>query len=296
MKTVGTFEEAQELAVGSVGLVPTMGFLHEGHLSLIDAASDDNDCVVVSLFVNPLQFNEPSDLAAYPRDIDRDTALARSAGADVLFVPDVETMYPIEPRTNVVVRGVSEGMEGTHRPGHFVGVATVVAKLLAGLQPGNAYFGRKDAQQLAVVRTMTVDLSLPVQIHGMSTVRESDGLAVASRNVRIAKHERPSAVGLSQALFAAGDAFEAGERSGGVLREIVMTKLGTVPMVDIEYVEVARARDASIVDRVGETAFIGLAARIGGVRLIDNVFLDPETERADRGVQLDGPSILYGEF
>lgn len=296
MKTVGTFEEVRDLAAGQVGLVPTMGFLHEGHLSLIDAARAANDFVVVSLFVNPLQFNEPSDLEDYPRDIDRDTALVESTGADVLFAPDIGTMYRTEPRTSVEVIGVSDGMEGAHRPGHFVGVATVVAKLFAGIQPDVAYFGQKDAQQLAVVRNMAADLSLPVVVQGLPTIREPDGLALSSRNVRIVPHERPSALGLNRALFAAGDAFEAGERSAGVLREVVMTRLGRDPLVAVEYVEVADACDASSVDRVDESAFIALAGWVGGVRLIDNVLLDPETERAERGIHLTGPSILYGGF
>ncbi len=294
MKIVHTFGDVRSMSDGRVGLVPTMGFLHEGHLSLIETARDANDFVVVSLFVNPLQFGEPSDLASYPRDIDRDTALARSGGADVLFIPDVETMYPIQPRTTVEVRGVSAGMEGAYRPGHFAGVATVVAKLFAGIQPETAYFGRKDAQQLAVVRTMATDLSLPVDVQGLPIVRESDGLALASRNVRIEKHQRPLAVNLSRALFAAGDAFEAGERSVDALREISRTRVGVDPALDVEYIEVANASDASIVDRIEDTVFIALAAWVGDVRLIDNVLLDPGTEKADRGVRLDRPSILYG--
>ena len=294
MKIVHTFGDVRSMSDGRVGLVPTMGFLHEGHLSLIETARDANDFVVVSLFVNPLQFGEPSDLASYPRDIDRDTALARSGGADVLFIPDVETMYPIQPRTTVEVRGVSAGMEGAYRPGHFAGVATVVAKLFAGIQPDTAYFGRKDAQQLSVVRTMATDLSLPVDVQGLPIVRESDGLALASRNVRIEKHQRPLAVNLSRALFAAGDAFEAGERSVDALREISRTRVGVDPALDVEYIEVANASDASIVDRIEDTVFIALAAWVGDVRLIDNVLLDPGTEKADRGVRLDRPSILYG--
>jgi pantoate--beta-alanine ligase len=294
MKTVGTFEEVRELTTGSVGLVPTMGFLHEGHLSLIEAARAASDSVVVSLFVNPLQFNESTDLSAYPRDVERDTALARSAGADVLFAPDVVAMYPIAPRTTVEVNGVGDEMEGAHRPGHFAGVATVVAKLFAGIQPDSAYFGKKDAQQLAVVRTMATDLSFPVEVRGLPLVRESDGLALGSRNVRIEHRLRSSALMLSRSLFDAADAFEAGERSSRVLREVSMATLAADPVVDVEYVEVANASDASITGSIDAPVFIALAGKVGDVRLIDSVFLDPNTERADRGVRLENRSILYG--
>jgi len=295
MKTVGTFAEARELAVGAVGLVPTMGFLHEGHLSLIEAARKENDSVVVSLFVNPLQFNEEADLVAYPRNIDRDTALAQAAGADVLFSPDTSTMYSTDSRSTVEVKGVSDAMEGAHRPGHFEGVATVVAKLFAGIQPDRAYFGRKDAQQLALVATMAADLSFPVSVRALPIVRESDGLALSSRNILLRDEDRSVALGLSSSLFAASAAFEAGERSANALCGIVHDELDTNTAADVEYVNVARASDAQLVDDVDVTSFLALAVRVGDVRLIDNVFLDPNTERADRGIRLTKPTILYGD-
>lgn len=294
MKTVGTFAEVREITSGSVGLVPTMGFLHEGHLSLIEAARDAHDSVVVSLFVNPLQFNESTDLSGYPRDIERDAALAEAAGADVLFAPDVATMYPSKPRTRVEVAGVADTMEGARRPRHFAGVATVVAKLFAGCLPDSAYFGRKDAQQLAVVRTMAADLSFPVEVRGLPIIRESDGLALSSRNIRIEQQDRPDAANLSSALFAAADAFEAGQRSLDALREITRARLEADQTVDVDYVEIAEAADASIADRLERDVFIAVAGRVGGVRLIDNVLLDPNTERADRGIRLERQSILYG--
>jgi pantoate--beta-alanine ligase len=294
MKTVGTFAQVRELTIGSVGLVPTMGFLHEGHLSLIEAARDAHDSVVVSLFVNPLQFNESTDLSGYPRDIERDSTLARDAGADVLFAPDVATMFPSKPRTTVDVARVGDAMEGARRPGHFAGVAAVVAKLFAGSRPDIAYFGRKDAQQVAVVAAMATDLSFPVEVKGLPIIRESDGLALSSRNIRIEAQRRPSAVSLSSALFAAADAFEMGERSPDVLREITRVRLGEDRAIDVEYVEIADAADASIADRLERVVFIAVAARVGDVRLIDNVFLDPNTERADRGIRLERQSILYG--
>lgn len=294
MRTVGTFEQARELSVGSVGLVPTMGYLHEGHLSLIEAARASSDTVVVSVFVNPLQFDQAQDLDAYPRSTDRDADLARSAGADVLFLPDDAAMFSTPPRTTVDVSCVSEAMEGVHRPGHFVGVATVVGKLFAGLQPDAAFFGRKDAQQLAVVTTLVSDLSFPIAVVGLPIVRESDGLALSSRNVRIPDRDRRSAAALSRAIFAAADRFEEGERSA---RELVATARNSLDhdMTEgVEYIQVANGDDAGIVEDVTVASFLAIAARIGGVRLIDNVFLDPDTGGADRGVLLGKPSILYG--
>lgn len=295
MKAVGTFEEARDLSSGSVGLVPTMGFLHEGHLSLIEAARQHHDTVIVSLFVNPLQFNESSDLDAYPRSIERDIALAGSAGADVLFNPDIDTMYPNVVRTSISVAGVSDGMEGDHRPGHFAGVALVVSKLLAGLQPTTAYFGRKDAQQLAVISTLTSDLSLPVDVIGLPIVREMDGLALSSRNVRIPTDDRAQALGLSHALFAAADLFEEGERSAAVLVGAAKEDLDPRLVDSLDYIEVADGNGAVRVDEIRVTSFVAVAATVGSVRLIDNVFLDPKTGRADRGVRLEKPSILYGD-
>lgn len=283
------------MAVGRLALVPTMGFLHEGHLSLVEAARNENDSVAVSVFVNPLQFDESGDLDAYPRDPDRDAALMRSAGADVLFVPDVAAMYPTEPLTSVQVGRISDAMEGASRPGHFTGVATVVAKLFAGIQPDTAYFGRKDAQQLSVVRRMATDLSFPVDVRGLPIIRERDGLALSSRNVRIDDHLRHSALGLSRSLFAAADAFEAGERSAETLLDAARGELGSVS-VDVEYVDLARVSDAVTVDVIEEDeVFVAIAARVGENRLIDNVTLNPITELADRGVRLGGPSVLYGE-
>jgi pantoate--beta-alanine ligase len=294
MRTVETFGEVRELLEGSVGLVPTMGFFHEGHLSLIAAAREANQSVVVSIFVNPLQFGDSTDLAAYPRDVERDAALARAAGADVLFVPDADWMYPKGPGTIVTVEGVSDSMEGAHRPGHFAGVATVVAKLFAGIKPDAAYFGRKDAQQLAMVRTMADDLSFPVEVHGLPIVREPDGLALSSRNVRLAKDDRALALNLSRAVFAVGDVFEAGERSLGTLLGIARAAIAVDADIDIDYIEAADASDASAVDRIEGPVFVAIAARVGDVRLIDNTLLDPATERADRGIYIDNPSILYG--
>lgn len=291
MRTVRTFAEARAARTGVVGLVPTMGFLHEGHLSLIRAAREASDTVLVSLFVNPLQFDRLNDLDAYPRDEERDASLAAAAGADVLFAPTVDEVYPVAPLTRVTVDGVSEAMEGVHRPGHFEGVATVVAKLLAGTTPDLAVFGRKDAQQLAVVRRMTADLSFPTEIRGAPTVRERDGLALSSRNVRLDPVLRPAALSLSEGLMAAADAAESGETAAAVLCGIVEEHLDAAVRPD--YVELADAGEVRPIARLDRPAFLALAAFVGGVRLIDNVWLWPGGE-ADRGVRLETESILYG--
>jgi len=294
VKTVSTFNGARELADGRVGLVPTMGYLHEGHLSLIETARSENDTVVVSVFVNPMQFGQQKDLETYPRDAGRDSALASDAGADIMFTPSVEHMYPFQHRTVVSVGTVAEGMEGAHRPGHFDGVATVVAKLFAGLQPDVAYFGRKDAQQLAVVRALVADLAFPVSVRGISTVREADGLALSSRNVKIDETNRATALSLSTSLMLVADAFEAGERKSRVLRDIVRQSLALSQQLAVDHVEVARSADARTVDAIDAEAFVAVAGTVGGVRLIDNVTLDPSTGTADRGTRLTRPSILYG--
>lgn len=295
MRVVETFEETRAGSSGAGGLVPTMGFFHEGHLSLIEAARRESDTVVVSLFVNPLQFNEPRDLDRYPRDLERDCRLAEEAGADLLFAPALEEMYPLPPLTRVTVPLLEEEMEGAHRPGHFEGVATVVAKLLAGLEPDRAYFGRKDAQQLAVVRRMAFDLSFPVEIIGGQTVREEDGLALSSRNVFLAADERPRARGLSRGLMAAAEAIEAGTRDAHTLEGIVR-EMATG--AEIDYVMLADAETAARLPEIDRDAFLAIAARVGATRLIDNLPVNVEpggTVTVDRGVRLGRPSILYGD-
>jgi pantoate--beta-alanine ligase len=290
MRIVDTFAEVR-VTGRSVALVPTMGYLHEGHLACVGAARERADLVVMSLFVNPLQFESSSDLDRYPRAIERDAALAKSGGVDVLFAPSVTEMYPEEPATRVRVGGVSEAMEGAHRPGHFEGVATVVAKLFAGIGPNVACFGRKDAQQLAVVRTMARDLSFPVEIFGVSTVRESDGLALSSRNVRIT--DREAARGLSMGLFAAAAAVASGERAAAALERIVAEVAGDTG-AEVQYVTLADRESATPIERLDREAFLAVAAVVGEVRLIDNVFLDPDGT-VDLGARLDRRSILYGE-
>lgn len=295
MEVTGTFADARSHADGVVGLVPTMGFLHEGHISLLEAARGDCDTVTMTLYVNPLQFDEASDLQRYPRDRDRDLALAKDAGVDVVFAPGPEVMFGTEPATRVSVPPLTATMEGAHRPGHFTGVATVVAKLFAGLQPDRAYFGRKDAQQLAVVRRLAADLSFPVDVVGRPIVREGDGLALSSRNVFLDADARRAAVTLSRGLFAAADLAQDGEHRGDRLRTGVVDAIADAGGPTPEYVELASQEDVSRLDVLDRPAFLAVAARVGDVRLIDNVHLEvvPDGVTADRGVRLDQPSILY---
>lgn len=294
MKELTTFAEVRVRREGSVGLVPTMGYLHEGHLSLIEEAARHCDTVVVSIFVNPLQFGDTGDLDAYPADLPRDLALAATAGASFVFAPDVDEMYQGEHTVGVTVSSVGDAMEGTFRPGHFDGVATVVAKLFAGIQPDVAFFGRKDAQQLALVTTMTAGLSMPVDVVGCPIVRESDGLALSSRNTRLSDESRTDAVHLSGALLGAADLFVAGERRARELTQVVEESLAGVPSIDLEYVEVADEATARIIDEITGASFLALAGTIGGVRLIDNVFLDGADGSVDVGARIETPSILYG--
>jgi pantoate--beta-alanine ligase len=295
MEIVARMSEARSRSRGRVGLVPTMGYFHEGHLALMQRARADCDTVVVSLFVNPLQFNDPADLARYPRDLARDAALAAGAGVDLLFAPEPEEMFAEPPRARVVVSGLTDRMEGPHRPGHFDGVATVVAKLFAGLQPRLAFFGRKDAQQLAVVRRMAADLGFPLTVVGCPIVREPDGLALSSRNVFLTSEDRPAALGLSRGLFAAARAVVRGERDGAVLERLVREASGGMTF---EYVELASQDTVERLAVLDRPAFLAVAARVGAVRLIDNVAFDPEREggfAADLGVSLDRPGLLSGE-
>jgi len=291
VKTVGTFAEARSLRAGMTALVPTMGYLHEGHLSLVHIARKRAEVVMASLFVNPLQFNESADLDRYPRDLDRDAVLLEEAGCDVLLAPDVDEVYPTAPLARVTVDGVTSTMEGARRPGHFEGVATVVAKLFAGLQPDLAVFGRKDAQQLVVVSRMAADLSFPIEVIGGSTLRDPDGLALSSRNVFLSAEERRASLAISRGLMAAADACEAGERSAAVLEGLVIEELSREPLV-VDYVELADAADTTRLATLDRPGFLALAVEAGRTRLIDNVWLWPDGT-TDRGERLEGPSVLY---
>ena len=248
-----------------------MGYLHDGHAALIRQARAECDVVVVTDFVNPLQFGEPADLESYPRDLDHDAAVATAAGADFLFAPSVDEMYPDRVQTTVRVAGMSEGLEGVSRPGHFDGVATVVAKLFAVAGPCRAYFGEKDFQQLAVVRQMVADLSLPVDVVGCATVREPDGLAMSSRNVRLSPDERRAATVLHRALAAGAAALEAGERDPSVIAAVMAAAIACEPLARLDYAEAVDAHDLSVPDRLSGDVRLLVAARVGTTRLIDNM-------------------------
>jgi pantoate--beta-alanine ligase len=275
------FRLREQRAAGAViGFVPTMGALHEGHLTLIRRARAECGCVVVSVFVNPTQFNDPADLEAYPRDLPRDAALAAEAGADVLFVPEAAEIYPPGFQTQVSVNGpLTEVLEGRHRPGHFAGVATVVAKLFHIVAPDRAYFGEKDWQQLKVVERMALDLNLPIAIVSVPTVREPDGLALSSRNVRLSPQAREQARVIPYLLNTAQElldsaTYETRTNQGPVLAHWLATLLqSSQPAAEIDYIAVVDPETLTGVDVIAERALVALAIRIGGVRLIDNRLL-----------------------
>lgn len=257
----------------TVALVPTMGALHAGHLALVDAARERCDTVVVSIFVNPLQFDRRDDFDAYPRPVDADLGHCRELGVDAAYVPTAAAMYPEGFDTRVEPGALATGLEGAHRPGHFTGVTTVVTKLLAAVRPDVAVFGEKDAQQLAVVRRTVTDLDLGVEIVGVPIVREPDGLALSSRNTRLDPSARAAAVCLPRSLVAAGDLVRAGERSAAAVERAVRAVIDSERAVRLEYAEVVDRRTFEPVTEIDEHALVVLAAWVGGVRLIDNCSL-----------------------
>jgi pantoate--beta-alanine ligase len=286
-----TFADTRGLYRGTVGLLPTLGFFHEGHLRLIEMLRASCDTLVVSLFVNPTQFNDPSDFDAYPRAEERDAGLAAAHGTDILFAPEIEEVYGGVSVTTVEVTGVTDEMEGRHRPGHFVGVATVVAKLFAGLRPDMAMFGRKDAQQLAVLRAMTSDLRFPIEIIEAPIVREVNGLALSSRNVHLDRTARERALAISRGLFQAAEQVDAGERRG---ERLEATVLRSIKGLAVDYVKLASLATMKPIRSLEEPAVLAVAASVGQVRLIDNVIFDwaEGRPRPDRGVFLEEPSVL----
>ena len=273
VRTVAEVRAAVEPAEGSIGLVPTMGALHDGHLALVRAARETTDFVVVSLFVNPTQFDEAGDLAAYPRDEDRDAALAAEAGADVLFAPPVEEVYPDGFATTVMISGITETLEGEHRGrSHFDGVATVVTKLFNMVRPDVAFFGQKDAQQLAVIRRLVRDLDMPVRVEAVPTVREDDGLALSSRNMHLSGSDRERARALSSALHTAEDAAHQGERNPRRVRDAALAAMNDFG-VQPEYLELVSPETLAPVERVEGDVLVAVAARVGPTRLIDNTLI-----------------------
>jgi pantoate--beta-alanine ligase len=276
MRNVSTLEELRSARLsldGTVGFVPTMGYLHEGHLSLIRRARQECDHVVVSIFVNPTQFGPNEDLSRYPRDIERDLSLIEPLGVDLVWTPTAEVMYPKGYQTWVEVEAMTRPLEGAMRPGHFRGVTTVVAKLFNAVQPHKAYFGQKDAQQAAVIRRMTVDLNFPIEIVVCPTVREADGLAMSSRNVYLSPEQRKAATVLFRALSAAKELYEAGERNAERLRERMKEVLAAEPLAEVQYVSCADYDTLEELTEIRGKALLSMAVFIGKTRLIDNFVL-----------------------
>jgi pantoate--beta-alanine ligase len=276
MIVVKRIKELKQLIRGAqqagerVGLVPTMGYFHAGHLSLMQRAKGENDRVVVSLFVNPVQFGPQEDLQSYPRDLERDRALAESVGVDWLFVPEVAEMYPAGYQTYAEVTEITRGLCGVSRPGHFRGVATVVLKLFNIVTPDRAYFGEKDAQQLRVIRRMARDLNLDVEVVGCPIVREADGLAMSSRNTYLSPEQRHAALILCRLLHEAGRLIEAGERDARSLRSQLLQILATEPLATLDYLEIVASDTLQPLSRLQGEILIALAVKFGSTRLIDN--------------------------
>ncbi len=276
MRIVGTIAELRQAVQAArrqgrtVGLVPTMGYFHAGHLSLMRRARQENGLVVVSLFVNPLQFGPHEDLAQYPRDLERDASMAAEAGVDLLFHPEVAELYPEGFQTTVSVNELTRGLCGASRPGHFEGVATVVLKLFNIVQPDRAYFGEKDAQQLRVIRRMARDLDLPLTVVGCPIVREEDGLALSSRNIYLKPAERRAALVLSRTIRRAVERIAAGLRDEATLRRELLALLQAEPLADLDYLAIVDSETLQPLQELRGEVLVALAVRIGKTRLIDN--------------------------
>lgn len=272
-KKIAEMKALRKRSQSPVGFVPTMGYLHDGHLELVRRARAENPTVVVSIFVNPTQFGPAEDLDRYPRDIPRDLALLEKEGADIVFMPSSEEMYPPGFSSWVVVEKVTERLEGRSRPGHFRGVATVVNKLFNIVEPARAYFGQKDAQQVVVIKKMVSDLNMNVEIIVVPTVRESDGLAMSSRNIYLNPQERQAATVLFRALSLAESLWREGERDAEAIREAMVSLIKEEPLAEIDYVSIAHPETLEELVRIDGPALASLAVRIGKTRLIDNIVL-----------------------
>lgn len=279
MRHVATLQELDQ-ALGRLerplALVPTMGFLHDGHLSLIRLASQQCKSVVVSIFVNPSQFGQDEDLEAYPRDIPRDKSILDKEGVDLLWLPPPQVIYPSDFQTWVEVEGISQVLEGAQRPGHFRGVSTVVAKLFNAVQPDKAFFGQKDVQQVALIRQMVRDLNFPVEIVVGEIIREADGLAMSSRNTFLDPEERAAAPVLYYALLTAQDAYQQGERKAEKLRQLMQETIEAMSLAKLNYVSCAHPQTLQELVTVEESALLSLAVNMGETRLIDNILLEGE--------------------
>jgi pantoate--beta-alanine ligase len=274
VKTITEIRALRQNLKGSVGFVPTMGFLHAGHLALVRRAKAENSVVAVSIYVNPTQFGPREDFGAYPRDLDRDLGLLRKEGTDIVFVPLDDEMYPPGFSSWVDVEKVTEPLEGATRPGHFRGVATVVAKLFHIVQPTRAYFGQKDAQQAVVIKRMVTDLDMSLEVVIVPTVRERDGLAMSSRNVYLSPKERQAATVLFKALMLARQLRKAGEKDAEKIRRQMTECIRKEPLARIDYVSIADTERLEELDLLERPALASLAVKIGKTRLIDNILLD----------------------
>lgn len=289
LTSIEALREARRAMVGRVGLVPTMGYLHAGHLSLVESARAENDLVIATIFVNPTQFGEGEDLSTYPRDLPRDFALLESAGVDFVFTPTPEMMYPNHFQTYVTVEQVTLGLEGAQRDGHFRGVTTVVAKLFNLVQPHVAYFGQKDAQQVVVIRRMVQDLNIPVDIVVCPIVRETDGLAMSSRNVYLTDEERSAAVVLHRAIQTVGAAYDDGERQPRQLLAIAGDVVRAEPLAKLDYVSLSDPLVLTDVDAPTDKPMLfSLAVKIGIPRLLDNCLLPFELNTREGVTQVLG--------
>ncbi|MEE9198180.1 MAG: pantoate--beta-alanine ligase [Dehalococcoidia bacterium] len=274
LETVPEFRRARAEVVGSLGLVPTMGYLHEGHLALVRRARAENDLVAVSIFVNPSQFGPAEDYQTYPRDLQRDLALLEREGVDLVFAPSVEELYPPGFDTWVEMEGLAGRLEGESRPGHFRGVVTVVAKLFNIVRPHRAYFGQKDAQQLWLIGKMVADLNMDLELVAVPTVRETDGLALSSRNAYLSPQERRVAPILWKALTAARELWEGGEQDAEAIRKAMTALIEEESLARVDYVSVADSDTLEELDAIDRPALVSLAVWIGETRLIDNITLE----------------------
>jgi pantoate--beta-alanine ligase len=276
MKTVKTIAEMRQLRAqitGTIGFVPTMGYLHEGHISLVNKAREENDVVFVSIFVNPTQFGPKEDFRNYPRDLKRDLAMLEPA-TDYVFVPADAEMYPEKYNTWVEVNDITDRLEGVIRPGHFKGVTTVVNKLFNIVRPDKAYFGQKDAQQVAVIKKMVTDLNMDLEVVACPTMREKDGLAMSSRNTYLTPEQRKAAVVLSRALRMAKELWTNGETESAEIRQEMTSLIRKEPLAMIDYVSIADNETLKEIHRVKAPALVSLAVKIGKTRLIDNIVLE----------------------
>ena len=276
-RTIAEFRAWRGSLAGTIGLIPTMGYLHEGHLSLVRASVRDNDRSAATIFVNPAQFGPNEDLARYPRDEARDLQLLEAAGTDAVFIPTAEEIYPAGFDTWVSVEHLTQRLEGASRTTHFRGVTTVVLKLLQIAQPDRAYFGQKDAQQLAVVRRMVRDLNVPVEIVGMPIVRDPDGLALSSRNVYLSAEQRQAALSINRSVRRAEQMHGDGERNATTIRNAIVAALQSEPLAEVDYVSVADAETLDELTTIDRPALVSLAVRFGTTRLIDNTTLVPQS-------------------